>query len=121
MSYLKKTGHEKRHARIRRKVIGTPERPRLAVFRSLKHIGCQVIDDAAGKTLLAVSTLSEDLRKALPKGGGNVAAAARVGELVAAKAVKAGIKQVVFDRGGHRYHGRIQALADAARKGGLAF
>ena len=112
---------ERRRLRVRRKVSGTPERPRLSVFRSLGQIYCQVIDDAAGKTLVSSSTLSPDLKAALKKGGGNLAAAETVGRTIAERALKAGIKQVVFDRGGRRYHGRVKALAEAARKGGLSF
>lgn len=106
------------HKRIRKKIRGTADRPRLAVFRSIQHIYVQVIDDAAGRTLVSASSVQKD---APTKSGGNVAAAAEIGKLVAEKAVKAGIKQVVFDRGGHRYHGRVKALADAARKAGLEF
>ncbi len=113
---------KRRHLRVRRKVTGTPERPRLSVFRSLKHIQCQVIDDMKGRTLVAVSTQSPELKPSLKKGGGgNLAAAELVGKAIAERALKAGIKQVVFDRGGYRYHGRVMVLADAARKGGLSF
>ena len=112
---------ERRHHRIRRKVQGTPERPRLAVFRSVRHIYCQVIDDEKGVTLLSVSTNAAPLKPALAEKGGNKAAAEAVGKALAEAALKKGIKQVVFDRGGYRYHGRVQALADAARKGGLSF
>ncbi|HNH37962.1 MAG TPA: 50S ribosomal protein L18, partial [Microthrixaceae bacterium] len=108
----------RRHARVRRQVMGTPERPRLAVFRSNRHVVAQVIDDRAGVTLAAASTLEGDLRSGAT---GNVAAAARVGTLVAERAKAAGIEQVVFDRGGFRYHGRVAALADAARDAGLEF
>lgn len=106
----------RRHARVRRKVSGTAQRPRLAVFRSNRHIVAQVIDDAAGRTIVAASTNEADLR-----GGptGNVAAAASVGRLVAARALRAGLARVVLDRGGFRYHGRVAALADAARESGL--
>mgnify|MGYP001589861284 FL=1 len=110
----------RRHLRMRRKVLGTSERPRLAVFRSLNHIYCQVVDDTKGRTLLALSSLSPDLKKALPKGGGNRAAAELLGKNLAERALKVGIQRVVFDRGGFRYHGRVMALADAARKGGLS-
>lgn len=107
---------------MRRRVRGTPERPRLAVFRSLSHIYCQIIDDEGGRTLAAVSTVSPDLRIAL-KGGraGNCAAAELVGKAIAERARKANIGKVVFDRGGFRYHGRVKILAEAARKGGLQF
>ena len=109
----------RRHHRVRKKVTGTPERPRLAVFRSNKHISAQVIDDLAGRTLAAASTVEKDQRAA--GGGGNIYAAKRVGALVAERAKAAGVSQVVFDRGGFRYHGRIAAVADAAREAGLEF
>jgi large subunit ribosomal protein L18 len=105
------------HKRIRRKLAGTAERPRLAVFRSVAHIYAQVIDDAAGKTLASASSVDKGNRT----NGGNVAAAKAIGKLVAEKAKEKGIKQVVFDRGGYQYHGRIKALADAAREAGLEF
>ena len=95
-------------------------KPRLSVHRSGRHIYAQVIDDAAGKTLASASSLDKDLKARL-KGGGNKDAAVEVGKLVAERAIKAGIKNVVFDRGGYRYHGRVKALADAAREGGLEF
>ena len=104
------------HFRIRQKMEGTTARPRLNVYRSLNHIYAQVIDDAKGETILSASTLSAKL-----KGGGNVAAAKEVGKLVAERALEKGIKKVVFDRGGYLYHGRIKALADAAREAGLEF
>ncbi len=104
------------HARIRQRMQGTGERPRLNVYRSLNHIYVQIIDDATGQTLVAASTLSAKL-----KTGGNVAAAKEVGKLVAERAQQQGIKRVVFDRGGYLYHGRIKALAEAAREGGLEF
>jgi large subunit ribosomal protein L18 len=104
------------HKRIRKKVTGTGERPRLAVFRSLNHIYAQVIDDIAGKTLVAASSREKDLQG---KTGGNVDAAARVGKAVAERALQAGISSVVFDRGGYVYHGRVKALTDAARGAGL--
>ncbi len=109
---------QRRHLRLRKKVLGTAERPRLAVYRSLSHIYAQVIDDAAGKTLAAASDLEADLKSAEGKKSD---AAKRVGALVAERAKNAGIKQVVFDRGGFQYHGRVKALADAAREGGLEF
>ena len=108
----------KRH--IRKSVTGTPERPRLTVFRSQKHIYAQIINDEEGKTLAASSTKAKDLADK-PANGGNRAAAALVGTALAAKAVEAGIKKVVFDRNGFVYHGRVRELADAARKGGLDF
>ena len=105
------------HKRIRRKLAGTSERPRLAVFRSVAHIYAQVIDDAAGKTLVSASSVDKDGKT----NGGNVAAAKAIGKLVAERAREKGIKSVVFDRGGYQYHGRVKALADAAREAGLEF
>ncbi|HEX7165860.1 MAG TPA: 50S ribosomal protein L18 [Acidimicrobiales bacterium] len=114
----KQVGRARRHYRVRKKVAGTADRPRLAVFRSNKHIVAQVIDDRAGRTLAAASTLEPDL-----KGGatGNKTAAQSVGRLVAERAKAAGVTKVVFDRGGFQYHGRVAALADAAREAGLEF
>ncbi|MGD0683164.1 MAG: 50S ribosomal protein L18 [Terracidiphilus sp.] len=102
------------HQRIRRKLAGTAERPRLNIYRSLNHIYAQVIDDQKGETLVSVSSIKM-------KSGGNVAAAKEIGKTVAELAVKQGIKKVVFDRGGYLYHGRVKALADAAREAGLEF
>jgi large subunit ribosomal protein L18 len=107
----------RRHNRVRKHVRGEAERPRLAVFRSNKHIVAQVIDDRAGRTLAAASSLEADLRS----GGGNKESAKKVGALVAERAKAAGISKVVFDRGGFLYHGRVAALADAAREAGLEF
>jgi large subunit ribosomal protein L18 len=104
------------HSRIRRKMQGTAERPRLNVYRSLNHIYAQVIDDASGVTLVSASTKASKVET-----GGNVAAAKEVGKLVAERAKEKGVKKVVFDRGGYLYHGRIKALADAAREAGLEF
>jgi large subunit ribosomal protein L18 len=109
----------RRHARIRRRVFGTPERPRLAVFRSNQHIYAQVIDDASHHTLAAASTLEPSVLNG--ETSCTQEAAAVVGKLIAERAIKAGISQVVFDRGGKLYHGRVAALADAAREGGLNF
>ncbi|TDA68611.1 MAG: 50S ribosomal protein L18 [Clostridia bacterium] len=109
-----------RHRRVRRKVYGTPARPRLSVFRSSAQIYCQIIDDTRGHTLVAASSLDPELRD----GAGGVdpkEVAHRVGELVAHRAVEKGIKEVIFDRGGYVYHGRVAALADGARSGGLVF
>jgi large subunit ribosomal protein L18 len=114
------TAREKRKARIRKKLTGTTERPRLTVYKSLKHMYAQLIDDIAGKTLVTVSTLTEGVKSDL-KSTGNIKAAVKVGQLLAAKAKEAGIKAACFDRGGRKYHGRVKALADAARKGGLKF
>ena len=104
------------HTRIRKKVHGTAERPRLAIFRSLNHIYAQIIDDAAGKTLVSASTTEKDLRGTT---GGNIEAAERVGRTIAERSLAAGISSVVFDRGGYVYHGRVKALTDAAREAGL--
>ncbi|HEX8843911.1 MAG TPA: 50S ribosomal protein L18 [Pyrinomonadaceae bacterium] len=104
------------HRRIRRKVRGSTERPRLAVYRSINHIYAQVIDDERGQTIVSASTTEKDLRGAT---GGNVEAAARVGRTIAERALAAGISSVVFDRGGYLYHGRVKALTDAAREAGL--
>ncbi len=108
------------HDRVRMTVSGTAERPRLCVYRSLDHIYAQVIDDRAGKTLVSASTADKDTKKNL-KGGGNVAAAKVVGKAIADRAKAAGVSKVVFDRGGYKYHGRVKALADAAREAGLQF
>ena len=104
------------HTRIRRKVKGDTERPRLAIYRSLNHIYAQVIDDRLGQTLVSASTTEKDLRG---NGGGNLDAARRVGQVIAERALAKGIEQVVFDRGGYLYHGRVKALTDAARAAGL--
>ena len=119
--FRKKTpqaARQRRHLRLRKKVMGTAERPRLAVYRSLSHIYAQVIDDTAGKTLAAASDLEADLKSAA---GSKSEVAKRVGSLVAERARNAGVSQVVFDRGGFQYHGRVKALADAAREAGLSF
>lgn len=116
----KELARQHRHARVRQRVVGTPERPRLNVFRSLKHIYVQLVDDTAGSTVASASTLDPEIRErasTLPK----MAAAELVGEVVAQRAKEKGITQVVFDRGGYAYHGRIQKLAEAARKSGLDF
>ncbi len=110
----------RRHLRIRKKVVGTAERPRLSVYRSLKHIYCQIINDIEGKTLVAASTQSPDLRS-LIKYGGNAVAAEIVGKKIAEEAKNKGITKVVFDKGGYKYHGRVKALAEAARKHNLNF
>ncbi len=106
------------HKRIRQRVSGAPERPRLAVFRSLKHISAQIIDDQSGRTLASASSVQ---KSAGIGSGGNVAGAKQVGKLLAQRAQEKGIKKVVFDRGGYLYHGRVKALADAAREAGLEF
>lgn len=117
---LKHARQERRRKHVRRKVRGTPERPRLTVFRSSKHILAQIVDDLQGVTLAAASSQMKDLKASL-KYGGNVAAAQVVGKKIAEVAKEKGITQVCFDRGHYRYHGRIKALADAAREGGLQF
>lgn len=116
----RKAENKKRHLRIRSRINGTAERPRLSVYRSLNHIYAQIIDDTKGVTLVAASTM-ESATKALVERGGNIGAAEAVGKAVAEKALNQGIKQVVFDRGGNIYHGRVKALADAAREAGLSF
>ncbi|HZP33192.1 MAG TPA: 50S ribosomal protein L18 [Candidatus Acidoferrales bacterium] len=108
------------HRRVRQRVIGTAERPRLCIFRSLDHIYAQVIDDQSGRTLASASSLDKGTRAAM-KGGGNIAAAKIVGKTIAERALGAGVRQVVFDRGGYMYHGRVQALANGAREAGLKF
>jgi large subunit ribosomal protein L18 len=110
----------RRHRRVRKKVFGTPERPRLAVYKSLKHIYAQIIDDTKGVTLVAASTLDKELRPRLPELT-KTEEAREVGRLIAKRALEKGIKKVVFDRGGFIYHGRIKALAEGAREGGLEF
>ena len=113
-------GRTNRHRRIRRVVRGSVERPRLVVYWSSKHIYAQVVDDNRGVTVAAAGSLSPELKDTL-RSGGNVAAAKAVGELIARKAQASGVAKVVFDRGGYKYHGRVKALADAARAAGLAF
>jgi large subunit ribosomal protein L18 len=117
---LKQVRLQRRKWSVRKSLFGSDERPRLSIFRSDKHIYAQVIDDLAGKTLVAASSLETDVRGDL-KNGGNVAAAKRVGQAVAKKAMAAGVTKVAFDRGGRKYHGRVKALADAAREAGLKF
>lgn len=111
---------EKKHMKLRNRFSGTAERPRLAVYRSNMHIYAQIIDDDAQKTLVAASTVEKAVKAELEKTN-DVAAAAYVGKVVAQKALEAGIKEVVFDRGGYVYHGKVKALADAAREAGLEF
>lgn len=120
MKMTRKESTRRRHGRIRRTVVGTSERPRLAVFRSNQHIYAQVIDDSRHHTLAAASTLEAELRSEL-ESSATCEASARVGKLIAERATAQGVKQVVFDRGGSLYHGRVKALADAAREGGLDF
>ncbi len=111
---------EHRHRRLRKRVAGTPECPRMAVFRSLKHIYAQIIDDEAGRTLLSASSLDKSIADSL-KNGSDQEAAKSVGRLIAERALANGITTVVFDRGGHIFQGRVKALADAAREAGLKF
>ncbi len=111
---------EEKHRRLRRHISGTPQRPRLAVFRSNNHMYAQIIDDTVGKTLVSASTLQKDVKAELEKTN-NVEAAAYLGTVIAKRAVEAGITTVVFDRGGYIYQGKVQALADAAREAGLEF
>lgn len=120
MKLTRKESVHRRHRRVRRKVFGTAERPRLAVFRSSQHIYVQVIDDTAQHTLATASTLDPDLKSVLTSGS-NCSASAQVGQLIAKRCSSAGIVKVVFDRGGNLYHGRVKALAEAAREGGLDF
>ncbi len=110
----------KRHLRVRKKIQGTAERPRLNVYRSSKHIYAQLIDDVAGVTIVSASTMDKELSSEIGNGG-NVESARKVGEVIAKRAQDKGVKGIVFDRGGYLYHGRIQALADAAREAGLEF
>ncbi|SIS15352.1 50S ribosomal protein L18 [Williamsia sterculiae] len=118
VSTARRAGKSRRHFRLRKKISGTPERPRLVVKRSSRHIHVQLVDDLAGNTLAAASSIEADVRAA---GGDKTAQSAKVGELIAARAKAAGVEAAVFDRGGNDYHGRIAALADAAREGGLKF
>jgi len=120
MSVKSQEARRRRHLRVRRHVVGTPNRPRLNVFRSSKHIYAQVIDDTAGHTLAAASSIDIELRDKAD-GEDKTGKASLVGQLIAERALDAGVKQVVFDRGGYKYHGRVRALADAAREAGLEF
>ena len=118
---LSREAHRERiHVRTRKTLAGTPERPRLCVHRSTRHIRAQVIDDSKGSTLASASSLDKDVRAKI-KGGGNIAASKVVGKIIAERAKAKGIENVVFDRGGYQYHGRVQALAEAAREAGLKF
>ena len=114
-------GRQRRHLRIRNKVAGTAERPRLAVFRSLNHVYVQLVDDATGRTLLTLSSGDKALRAALEGTKGKIAASKAVGKRIAELAKEKGIERVCFDRGGYLYHGRVKAVADGAREGGLNF
>ena len=118
---LSREAHRRRiHVRMRKKLAGTPERPRLCVHRSSKHIRAQVVDDQTGRTLVSASSLDAEVKSSI-KGGGNIAASKVVGKIIAERAKGKGIEKVVFDRGGYQYHGRVQALAEAAREAGLKF
>ncbi|MDI6801757.1 MAG: 50S ribosomal protein L18 [Thermodesulfovibrionales bacterium] len=117
---IKEQARKRRHIRLRKKVFGTVERPRLSVFRSLNHIYAQLIDDTRGYTLVSASSLDKEFREANGHKG-NAATGKKVGQLLASRAINAGIKVVVFDRGGYKYHGCIKVLAEAAREGGLEF
>jgi large subunit ribosomal protein L18 len=119
--WVKITGRTRRRKIIRTKVSGTSERPRLSVYRSVSHMYAQVIDDIAGNTLVSLSTASPDIRDALKKDGGNVKGAIALGAALAEHCRKKGVSKVVFDRSGYLYHGRVKAVAEAARKGGLQF
>lgn len=117
---IKELSRKRRHIRLRKKVLGTADRPRLSVYKSLNNIYAQIIDDAKGHTLVSASTLDKELKE--EKGHkGNVAAAKKIGQMLASRAAIAGVKRVVFDRGGYKYHGCVKALADGAREGGLEF
>ena len=118
---LSREAHRQRiHLRMRKRMAGTSERPRLCVHRSTKHIRAQVIDDNTARTIVSASSLDKEVRK-LIKGGGNIAASKIVGKMIAERARAKGVEKVVFDRGGYQYHGRVQALAEAAREAGLKF
>jgi large subunit ribosomal protein L18 len=118
---LSREAHRRRiHVRMRKRIAGTAERPRLAVHRSTKHIRAQVIDDQTARTIVSASSLDKEVRK-LIKGGGNIAASKVVGKAIAERARAKGVDKVVFDRGGYQHHGRVQALAEAAREAGLKF
>ncbi|MBE9003634.1 50S ribosomal protein L18 [Fortiea sp. LEGE XX443] len=120
MKLTRRESKQRRHRRVRGKVHGSPERPRLAIFRSNEHIYAQVIDDTEHQTLAAASTLDTELKSGLSSGA-NCEASAQVGKLIAVRSLEKGITKVVFDRGGNLYHGRIKALAEAAREAGLDF
>lgn len=118
---ISRSAHRERiHRRVRQKVSGSSERPRLTVYRSINQIYAQVIDDRAGSTLVSASSIDKETRKET-KGGGNIATAKIIGRIIAERSIAAGITKVVFDRGGYKYHGRVQALANAAREAGLKF
>ncbi len=116
----RKEAREKRHYRLRNKISGTPTRPRLAVFRSNKHIYAQIIDDVAGNTIVSASTMEKAIAETL-KSTSNVEAASEIGKIIGKRAVEKGIQEIIFDRGGYVYHGKIKALAESAREAGLQF
>ncbi len=118
---LSREAHRRRvHVRMRKRIAGSAERPRLCVHRSSRHIRAQVIDDASARTIVSASSLDKDVRSQI-RGGGNIAASKVVGKIIAERARAKGVENVVFDRGGYQYHGRVQALAEAAREAGLKF
>ena len=117
----KKTSRDRARIKIRKKISGTPEIPRLSVYRSLDNIYAQIIDDTTGKTLVSVSSLAKDAKDDVKSAKGKINKSKLIGNILAKKALEKEIKQVVFDRGGFRYHGRVKALADGAREGGLVF
>lgn len=119
--WIRYEGRIKRHKRIRKKISGTSDRPRLSVYRSLENIYAQLIDDSSGATLLSLSTISTDFKDKVKADAGTVKGAGALGQVLAEACKKAGITKVVFDRSGYEYHGRVKALAEAARKGGLQF
>jgi len=119
--WIKITGRQRRHKIIRKKIAGTKEKPRLSVYRSIDNIYVQIVDDMEGKTLFSLSTVSKDIAQKCKKDAGNVKGAAILGSAVAELCKKNGISKIVFDRSGYLYHGRVKALAEAARKGGLEF
>ena len=120
-NWIKIEGRERRHKIIRKKIIGTDERPRLSVYRSLSHLYAQIINDVDAKTIVSLSTLSPDVKDIIKNDAGNVKGAVALGTALAQTCMKKGVTKVVFDRSGYLYHGRVKALADAARKGGLQF
>ncbi len=120
-NWIKIDGRVRRHKIIRKKIMGTDERPRLSVYRSLNHLYAQVVNDVEAKTIVSLSTLSPDVKDTIKKDAGNVKGAIALGTALAETCKKKGVTKVVFDRSGYLYHGRIKALADAARKGGLQF
>lgn len=120
MKNKKRLARLKRHSRIRRRIFGTAERPRLVVFRSLRHLSCQLVDDSQHKVIFSLSTFSKDLKKQFPQGA-NCKTLAVFGEIFAKRVQEKGITKIVFDRAGYLYHGRIKAFAEALRKGGLIF